>query len=157
MSQRRSDIWRSATLRNRGFSARTANSRRTTFEGGASEAGAGVVFRLWLSVPPSISSVTATPNYSGHQITKWAVSLTVSATGIPVPVCGISAVASNEPPTRPRRDGLGRYETPALNLRAERLGSGNGRVYTITVTCTNGVNPNASQSVAVIVPHDQGR
>jgi hypothetical protein len=45
-----------------------------------------------------------------------------------------------------------------VQLRAERLGSGDGRIYTITITCTNDTNKKSStQSVTVLVPHDQGK
>jgi hypothetical protein len=44
-----------------------------------------------------------------------------------------------------------------VQLRAERLGSGDGRIYTITITCTNDTSKKSStQTVTVLVPHDQG-
>jgi len=43
-----------------------------------------------------------------------------------------------------------------LRLRAERAGSGNGRIYTITITCTDSAGNSSSQSVTVRVPRDQG-
>ena len=42
-----------------------------------------------------------------------------------------------------------------VQLLAERNGSGSGRVYTITITCTN-EGGNTTQDVTVLVPHDQG-
>jgi hypothetical protein len=45
-----------------------------------------------------------------------------------------------------------------LRLRAERVESGGRRVYTITITCTNDTNKESStQTVTVLVPHDQGK
>ena len=44
-----------------------------------------------------------------------------------------------------------------LLLRAERAGPGNGRVYTITVDSTDRAGNSTTSSVAVSVPHDQGR
>jgi len=41
-----------------------------------------------------------------------------------------------------------------LRLRAERLGSGDGRDYTITITATDASNNQTVTSVAVHVPHD---
>ena len=41
-------------------------------------------------------------------------------------------------------------------LRAERSGSGSGRVYTIQVSCTDALGNVAMGTVDVIVPHDQG-
>jgi len=43
-----------------------------------------------------------------------------------------------------------------VQLRAERLGTGSGRIYTITITCTNAAG-STSESVTVLVPHDQGQ
>jgi len=42
-----------------------------------------------------------------------------------------------------------------VKLRAERAGSGDGRVYTILVTCTDGDGNSSSNSVEVTVPHNQ--
>jgi uncharacterized repeat protein (TIGR01451 family) len=44
-----------------------------------------------------------------------------------------------------------------VQLRAERAGKGNGRIYTITITCIDSSGNSSSQSVEVNVPHDQGR
>ena len=44
-----------------------------------------------------------------------------------------------------------------LLLRAERAGPGNGRVYTITVDSTDRAGNSTTSSVAVTVPHDQGK
>ena len=42
-------------------------------------------------------------------------------------------------------------------LRAERAGSGDGRIYTITYTATDASGNSASASATVTVPHDQGK
>jgi uncharacterized protein (DUF1330 family) len=44
-----------------------------------------------------------------------------------------------------------------VKLTADRLGSGNGRIYTITITCTDASGNSSGQAVAVTVPHDQGK
>ena len=44
-----------------------------------------------------------------------------------------------------------------VRLSADRLGSGNGRIYTITITCTDASGNSSSQPVMVTVPHDQGK
>ena len=43
-----------------------------------------------------------------------------------------------------------------LELRAERSGSGNGRVYTIRITATDGAGNSSLADVQIIVPHDKG-
>ena len=42
-------------------------------------------------------------------------------------------------------------------LRAAREGGGNGRIYTITITCTDSGGNSSTDEVEVTVPHDQGR
>ena len=44
-----------------------------------------------------------------------------------------------------------------LDLRAERSGQGDGRVYTITIECTDASGNPSAKDVTVIVPHDQGK
>lgn len=41
-------------------------------------------------------------------------------------------------------------------LRAERAGSGNGRVYQVTFTADDGFGGSCTGAVAVCVPHDRG-
>jgi hypothetical protein len=43
-----------------------------------------------------------------------------------------------------------------LYLRAERSGNDTGRVYTITLQCTDSSGSSTTNSVTVTVPHDQG-
>jgi hypothetical protein len=44
-----------------------------------------------------------------------------------------------------------------LQIRAERSGSGHGRVYTITVAATDSVGNTSTTSIDIIVPHDQSK
>jgi hypothetical protein len=69
------------------------------------------------------------------------------------PGCKITSVTSNEP-------GSDQWVITApltLQLQADRLGTGNGRIYTISVTCTDAAGNASSRSTTVIVPHDQGK
>jgi hypothetical protein len=76
------------------------------------------------------------------------------------PTCQIVAVSSSEP-----ESGQGNGDrapdwvitgSMSVDLRAERAGSGAGRVYTISVMCSDEAGNSSSGEVAVLVPHDQG-
>lgn len=45
----------------------------------------------------------------------------------------------------------------AIQLRAERLGTGNGRVYTLTATAQDVAGNTTTATATCVVPHDQGR
>jgi parallel beta-helix repeat protein len=106
-------------------------------------------------VPPTISALTATPSVlrpSNGKLMEVSIGVTVSDDSDPAPVCEVTAVTANEP--------LGDSDSSltgplSLMLRADRNGLGAGRVYSITVTCTNASQRSASASVPVAVPHDQ--
>ena len=109
---------------------------------------------------PVISNVTVSrpvlwpPN---HRMVAETVSYNVTD-NCGVPACTLS-VASNEP-----QNGTGDGDTSPdwtiadshhVSLRAERAGSGNGRIYTIKVTCTDTGGGSSSASTTVNVPHHQ--
>lgn len=82
------------------------------------------------------------------------VSLAVDVTdnSDPAPVCLITDVTSNEAAE------VAAWQITdllTLDLRAQRFGMGAGRIYTITVTCTNSSQLSSSANVTVTVPHDQ--
>jgi len=106
------------------------------------------------TTPPVITAVTPSqaslwpPNKKMHSITV-AVTATDAVTASPA--CRIASVASNEP-------GNGEWLITgplSLQLQADRLGTGNGRIYTITVVCTDAAGNASSRSTTVTVPHDQ--
>lgn len=114
------------------------------------------------TTPPVISSLTASPTTlwpPNHQMV--AVTLTPVATdNVGVTSLKIVSVTSNEPD-----NGLGDGDTPndiqvtgnlTLNLRAERSGTGNGRIYTITVEARDAAGNATTRSVTVTVPKSQG-
>lgn len=114
---------------------------------------------------PEISGVTAVPASlwpPNHKMWPVAVTVDVSDVCHATPACRIVSVTSNEPV-----NGLGDGNTEpdwritgdlTMELRAERSGTGEGRVYTITVQCTDASgNSSAVRDVTVTVPHDQGK
>ena len=118
-------------------------------------------FEFGDTVPPTITSVTATPDVllqANHQMVPVGVRVSASDnSGQPV-VCRIISVASNEPV-----ESLGDGDTApdclvtgnlSLNLRAERSGKGTGRVYTVTVECSDTSDNLSTKDVTVIVPRN---
>jgi hypothetical protein len=111
-------------------------------------------------VAPVIASVKATPNVlwpPDHRLVPVVVSV-VATDNSGSASCRISAVASDEPVS-----GYGAGHTSpdwivtgnlTLRLREERLPCSDGRVYTITVTCSDASGNAASASATVEVPHD---
>jgi uncharacterized delta-60 repeat protein len=82
------------------------------------------------------------------------VSIDVSTdNGSAVTGCVISGVNSNEGAVSPGETDWQANSPLTVNLRATRAGSGQGRSYTITVTCTT--PSTVSGSVTVLVPHDR--
>jgi hypothetical protein len=111
---------------------------------------------------PVIGSATATPDLLWPPDHKF-VDVTIDyALTDPCPNTCVLTVSSNEP-----INGTGDGNTSPdwqvidphhLLLRAERAGTGDGRIYTITITCTNDTNRESSiKTVTVTVPRDQGQ
>jgi hypothetical protein len=106
--------------------------------------------------PPTISSAAVSPNVLWPPNNKLvSVNVSVSATDncTPNPVCKITTITCNEPISSGDTQITGSL---TANLRAQRLGSGTGRIYTLTVQCTDGSGNSSSAPVTVKVPHDQG-
>jgi hypothetical protein len=112
--------------------------------------------------PPEMS-LSATPQAlwpPNHKMVPVTIGVSASDNCDPAPSCMIISVLSNEP-----ENGKGDGNTSqhweitgylTVDLRAERSGSGNGRVYTIEVECTDASNNSSVDTVEVYVPHDQG-
>jgi 6-phosphogluconolactonase (cycloisomerase 2 family) len=109
---------------------------------------------------PVISGVSATPDVlwpPNHTMMEVTVNYTDTD---PCPnTCGLT-VSSNEP-INGTGDGNTSPDWQVVDahhvfLRAERSGNGAGRIYTITITCTNDTNKlSSTKTVTVVVPHDQ--
>ena len=120
--------------------------------------------QIILSPPcmPMISNVSASPNSlwpPNHKMRDVAVNYTTTS-NCPGPISCQLSVSSNEPV-----NGTGDGNTAPdwmvtdnrnVKLRAERSGNGNGRIYTITITCTQ-FGKVTTRSTTVTVPHDMGR
>lgn len=114
--------------------------------------------------PPVISALSATPNVlwpPNHKMIPVSLSVAASDNCDSAPRCQIITVNSNEP-----INGLGDGDTApdweitgnlAVNLRAERSGNGSGRIYTITVECSDVSGNSMAKDVTVSIPHDKSR
>jgi uncharacterized repeat protein (TIGR01451 family) len=112
--------------------------------------------------PPIISGVAASPAElwpANHKFVDVTVDYDVSDN------CGTVttalSVTSNEP-----MSGTGEGDSSPdwividahhVSLRAERAGSGSGRIYTIMITATNSEGGTSTLTVDVLVPHDSGQ
>jgi hypothetical protein len=91
------------------------------------------------------------------------VSLAVVATDNldAAPMCAVSGVTSSEADNG-RGDGNTTGDAVitgplTVELRAERAGPGNGRTYTIEVTCTDASGNASTDTTTVVAPKSQGR
>lgn len=119
-----------------------------------------VVITVLDTAVPEITALTATPSVipqTNHEMVSVVVSASISGCDSTAS-CRIVSVTSNEPD-----DGLGDGDTATdwtitgeltLDVRAERAGRGTGRVYTITVACTDASGNTSTSTVTVTVPHD---
>jgi Tol biopolymer transport system component len=107
--------------------------------------------------PPAITNVAATPNVlwpANSEMVSVSVSVGVSDNSDPAPACRITTVTSNE-----SFAGIGWRVTGPLtvDLLAQRFGQGTGRIYTLTIACTNSSQLTSTATLSVSVPHDQGK
>jgi uncharacterized repeat protein (TIGR01451 family) len=114
--------------------------------------------------PPTITGAAADPSVlwpPNHRMVNVTVSYNVTDNcPLPPDSCTLS-VTSNEPV-----NGHGSGHTSPdwivlddhhVLLRAERAGNGNGRIYTITITCVDSGGNTSTEDVTVTVPHDRRR
>jgi hypothetical protein len=123
-----------------------------------------VVIEVVDRTAPVIHSATAMPPSlwpPNHKMAPISVAMDVSDICDAASTCRIISVASNEPVNA---NGDGNTEPDwhiigalTVELRAERAGPGSGRVYSLTVQCTDASNNVATREVLVTVPHDQGK
>src|SRR5262249_42334604 len=111
------------------------------------------------STPPSIESVTASPaQLVPPNQRMWPGTVTTTAAdSCGTAICSIASVTSNEPADA---NGDGSTETDwqitgpsTVDVRAERSGDGSGRVYTVTVRCTDPTGNASTGTTTIAVAH----
>ena len=114
------------------------------------------------TTPPVIAAIAASPSLlwpPNHKMVPVTLTVDASDIGDATPSCRVISITSNEP-VDGKRDG---HTSPdwriiddlRVELRAERAGGGHGRVYGITVRCTDDSSNSVARRVAVKVPHDR--
>jgi hypothetical protein len=116
------------------------------------------------TLPPVITNITATPASlwpPNHKFAEVAITVDVTDLCDPAPVCTITSITSNEPD-----NGLGDGNTApdymitgplTAQLRAERSGRRDGRLYTLSIECADASGNTATDTVTVAVEHDRRR
>ena len=123
-----------------------------------------VVFTVEDNTAPEINELFADPNIlrpPNHKMIPVTISVDVFDAYDAEPTCKIIDVTSDEA-VEGEGDGntsLDWQDTGdlTLDLRSERSGQGDGRVYTITIECTDVSGNPSTQDVTVTVSHDQGK
>jgi hypothetical protein len=114
-----------------------------------------------IDTPPIIEHLSASPEIlwpPNHKMVAVTLNVSVFDNCDNVTFCKIISVSSNEPVNGP---GDGNTEPDweitgdlTVNLRAERSGKEDSRVYTITVMCEDTNGNSSTESVNVTVPHN---
>jgi hypothetical protein len=114
----------------------------------------------WINNPPDCSGASADPDSlwpPNHRMVPITIGGVTDPDGDPVAIT-IDGVTQDEP-----TNGLGDGDTAPdavisggdVSVRAERSGTGDGRVYVISFTADDGLGGTCQGSVTVTVPHDQ--
>jgi hypothetical protein len=134
----------------------TVNAFQPSHRGGRRDA---FVTRIVDNRPPGCASAFASPNVlwpPNGKLVPIVIQGLTDPDGDPVTLT-VTAVRQDEPLTRagiPDATGLG---TPNIQIRADRAGGRDGRVYRITFEARDGQGGTCTGTVTVCVPHDQGR
>lgn len=121
---------------------------------------ASITIKIDTTVPAIVGMPTAgcslwPPN---HKLVKVA---TVSASDALSGLASFNVTATSNEPLDPKDpaiviSGTG-LQPRVVELQAERLGNGTGRIYTLNATATDLAGNTASSTATCVVPHDQGK
>jgi hypothetical protein len=161
-----------------GLSGVASSTGSTTLYEGAGQSASGVctdnagnsaeltVEEINVDLTAPTCTCTLTPNQlwpANNKMVAVSANVTVSDSLSGTSVT-LASVTSNEPdqvnngdPANDIQNWTVGSDDRSGQLRAQRLGSGTGRVYTITYEVTDGAGNSSTCSGMVVVPHDQGR
>jgi len=113
--------------------------------------------------PPAIASVAATPATlwpPNHTMRRVSLAIVATDNCDAAVACRIGSVSSSEPAnglgdgnTAPDAQVIGDF---AAMLRAERSGTGNGRIYSVEMVCRDFTGNSTAAQTTVAVPNSQG-
>ena len=111
------------------------------------------------TTPPTIASMPAPGCTLWPPNNKLVDVATISASAGISGLSSFNVTATSNEPANPGPDivitGVG-LQPRDVRLRAQRLGNGDGRIYTVTATATNGAGLTSTSTATCTVPHDQG-
>ena len=129
----------------------------TVSDAAGNSANANVLLKVLDSAPPSIQSVTASPNVlspPNHQMVPVNLTVVASDDCDIAPVSKIISVTCNESSAPADLQLTGNL---TLNLAASRNPGGPGRIYAVTVECRDASGNASTRSVTVTVPKGNGK
>jgi uncharacterized protein (TIGR03118 family) len=107
---------------------------------------------------PMISNASASPNVlwpPNNQPVPVTVNYSVSDDCDPTPACSLSVTTADSGGGVDKSPNATVVDEHTVELLASREGGGTGRVYTISISCTDKLPLSSSTTVTVTVPHDQ--
>ncbi len=120
---------------------------------------ANATVRVADTTPPTITATVMPSSLwpPNHKYVEVKVNVTASDLGDPAPKITFVSMTSNEPDNANGDgnsvDDIVMVDNFTFNVRAERAGTGSGRIYTITYKATDASNNTATASVTITVPH----
>jgi len=112
------------------------------------------------SVPPTIS-LTLSPNSiwpPNNKMVNATATISASSPNGHATTVTLVSIASNEPGNDDIAGAAVGTDDRTFQVRAQRLGSGSGRIYTVTYRATDTVTGlSTTVTATIVVPHDQGK
>ena len=136
------------------------NSSDLYFSAGINAQADGLFGSLSACHGPTISNASATPNVlwpPNNKFVPVSINYTVEDDCVAVPACSLGVtVADSGGGINNMATSFTVVDAHTVELQASRNGGGNGRTYTVQISCEDSLPLSTSASVTVTVPHDQG-